>query len=204
MSKEDNVFVDDAVSALLYQLLMSEIPIGKLSNMVNVAIQASENGLPNNVIANHANELAEQLRSSKVTNMKEKLSKMFGESPDDEDEPEKELESPLFHRDPGEELEEELELLRPEIEDAARDLDPDNDSEELLKQAKNYGKALELEKMMELTDRDMSVSDIKDITRQLRDSNGISESKFSEIMSDLDEFEKSQEGKDGRTSEPEE
>lgn len=202
MSEEKSaLLVDDAVGVLLYRLLQNHLLAGTLEGLVNLAVKESELGLSNTKLAEYAADLSSKLTGAKVNNMTEKLSQIFDGEPDEEEDDE-ELEGPVFSRNSEKEMEDELELMRDEIEAAANELDPERDYEKLVEAAKHLGKQDEKnEKIEEEMQKFTTLEDAENALVELQSKGLLTEEQVKVVQGDIEEFKEKQ---DGRTSDTEE
>jgi len=194
------LLVDDAVGILLYRLLQNHILAGTLEGLVNLAVKESEAGLSNTKLAEYAADLSNKLTGAKVNNMTEKLSQIFDGKPGEE--PEEEMEGPMFSRPSENDYEDELELMRDEIEAAANELDPEKDYEKLVEAAKQLGKQDEKNKVLEQEMQKLTtLEDAENALVELQSKGLLTEEQIKIVQNDIEEFREKQ---DGRTPDTEE
>lgn len=180
----------DPLTSLFYSLLRDHLPAGVVEKLVNEVLEEpDEIVFTNGWLAKYANNLADQMRGAKTTKLSQTLGKMFehdGSDPDQEYDLVPERPSFSSKKD----IEEEMEAVREEIEEAAN-------RDDMIQQA------IAADEMERAGNSIVTIDDAKDIVKNMGAQGVLSSEKVKEIEEGLKELSKEVGSQDGRTPEPE-
>ena len=176
----------DPLTSFLYSLMRDHLPAGTVEKLVVEVSEEAENVVfTNGWLAKYANNLAEQLKSAKTTKLSETLSQMFK---DGEGEGEEEYsltpERPSFSTQ--KEIEDELELLKEEIENAANE---EETVESLIEEAMEESEKEEYDKA-EDDAPPVTLDEAREMIDDIAQRGVLSTEKLQEIKDDLEQIEK--------------
>jgi len=180
------VVYTDTLTSFFYSLMRDHLPAGVVEKLVHEVVNEEEERLfTNGWLAKYAYNLSEQIKLAKNKNLEDTLSKMFDASDEDDQDSDLVPDRPSFNS--AQEMEDELESIREELEEAA----------------KREGGMDEIVEKVTASEMGPTVEDGLKIIEELEQKGLIDKGKLEEVKKDLAEVEKELEEDDGRTPDTE-